>query len=307
MNVVHSDPSRESGWKKPTDEGTICGTAIIRYVLDHAVSARDGAEMIVAKAWMPNPDKLGGYSLHYMLTDGDETWIVEDGYARNVSDFKIKAMTNFRCFDVNKTTSEIPNSYSFTWDSDGNIDLNPTTGLASYDKYGAGVERYKSVINAVNNNMSIGGLGEDGMKNLMDSIRYSEAYRSPLNPSWPSEFAGVERVEGGTLITVDETEEQIKWYSHYDVHNRWVNRKRDSTIQFWQTVHSSIYDIANKTLIVRTQENFGKEYVFKLPGNISYSVLELQKNKADKLTPTQEHKNPTLGDMAKAMGWIDDE
>lgn len=46
--------------------------------------------------------------------------------------------------------------------------------------------------------------------------------------------------------------------------NKYLNRRRKNKHDAWQTVHNSIYNIENKKLYLRAQEE-DKVYTFKLP------------------------------------------
>ena len=91
----------------------------VRWVLDHATSARSAAAELAGRVYIPDSMKRRGYSAHFAVCDRDESWIVEDGVAaireRNVP----AVVTNFRVLD-------------------------PT------EPYGTGYERYLMLTNAAN-------------------------------------------------------------------------------------------------------------------------------------------------------------
>ena len=82
----------------------------VRWVLDHAPSAGWAASNLAAKVYIPDALKRKGYSAHFMVADERETWIVEDGTARNYT-AKTKVLTNFRVFDMETTDDPYGTGY----------------------------------------------------------------------------------------------------------------------------------------------------------------------------------------------------
>lgn len=211
-----------------------CAVGAVRQVLDRARTAREGADIIASGAWMPAPDKLGNYSLHFMVTDASHTFVVEDGVVIDITDDEVKAMTNFRL-----------GSRVFP-DEAGHADADR---IASYDPYGTGVERYNELVDYVKSASE-----ETGMREWLTRLVFSDAYgESPLTGSTPrpSEFAGAE-ISRDHFAKINETEAIEAWFKSSRVHEKWALRERDG--KFWQTVHSAVYDVASRMVSVVVQE-----------------------------------------------------
>ena len=86
INVIPRDPSKD-----PARGGdrNLNALAVVRCVLDNFTTAREAAEYIAAHYFIPDGS---ADSYHWMIADGDETWIVEDGAAFDGA----TAMTNYR-------------------------------------------------------------------------------------------------------------------------------------------------------------------------------------------------------------------
>lgn len=211
-----------------------CAVGAVRQVLDRARTAQEGADIIASGAWMPAPDKLGGYSLHFMITDASHTFVVEDGVVIDITDDDAKAMTNFRL-----------GSRSFL-DEAGFADVNR---IASYDPFGTGVERYNDLVTYARfSSQAI------GMREWLTGFKYSDAYVSTLpggTTARPSDFAGTE-ISGDRFAKVNETEAIRAWFVSARVREKWLDRARDG--KFWQTVHSAVYDTEARTVSVVVQE-----------------------------------------------------
>lgn len=91
----------------------------VRWVLDHAASARDAAAELAARVYIPESMKRRGYSAHFAVCDASESWVVEDGIAERRPSGVPAVMTNFRVLD-------------------------PT------EPYGTGYERYATLTNEAN-------------------------------------------------------------------------------------------------------------------------------------------------------------
>lgn len=228
--VVHGKGSEDILWHGKE----FCAVGAVRHVLDRARTAEEGADIIASEAWMPASEKLGGYSLHFMVTDEAHTFIVEDGVVIDITDDDVKAMTNFRL-----------GSRSFL-DETGHADVDK---IASYDPYGTGVERYNVLIDYAKVISE-----EVGMRMWLTGLRYSDAYKENVltgSTPRPSEFAGTE-ISRDRFAKINETEAIKAWFKSAKVHEKWALRERDG--KFWQTVHSAVYDAAARTVSVVVQE-----------------------------------------------------
>lgn len=194
INVVASDEAMDAGWS-----GTnLCALGAVRYVLDHFDCASNAAHYVAANAYIPGKMRDAGYGFHFMVGDGHETWVVEDGVAHNATKDGRVAMTNFRLY-------------------------------ADDDPYGTGYERYDILTNGQN----------------ISAAWFKEAYRRPF--SRPTEFASAELGITHTMTNA------LKAWADANIPQgapETLNRNGKS----WQTVHSSVYDISNRTVRIAVQE-----------------------------------------------------
>lgn len=199
INVV---PANGAEWETQTSTRDLNAVGAVRYVLDNAQTAAQGAAYIAAHVYIPEAMKRMGYSAHYMIADASETWIVEDGVAYSTEVEGIpNVMTNFR--------------------------------VLSADEFGTGYERYQ--------------LLSLSASDITDAW-FTKAYEKEQAWPWPTEFAGSEDGEGKIPHTA--TERLQAWADAHVIPELPVERNK----QFWQTVHTSKYDIANKTLTIAVQE-----------------------------------------------------
>ena len=224
----------------------IHAVSVVRYVLDHAKSAAHGVELL------KNMDIYGGYGtwgLHWMLSDAKETYIIEciDGelVARNDTD---NIMTNFY---VNY------GSYSkfskFAAQKGQTVVGKVYEGFPVLTPRACGVERYA----ILKEHYEEGAKSAEGMSHLMERVKYTQAYEADTNPFWYTEYT-----EGNLTIAnapMDFKAATQHGFDTYKMHDRNIQPNN-----FWQTWHTAVYDLANKTLRLNVQEDYTKHYDFKL-------------------------------------------
>ena len=220
--------------------------AVVRYVLDHAKSAAHGVELL------KNMDIYGGYGtwgIHWMLADEKETYIIEciDGelVARNDTD---NIMTNFY-------VNYAPNTrYAKHIAKTGQTVAGKTyKGFPILTPHACGVERYA----ILKEHYAEGGKSAAGMARLMERVKYTQMYEAATEPFWYTEYT-----EGNLTIAnapMDFKEVVQSSIDTYKLHDR--NIQPDN---FWQTWHTAVYDLANRTLRLNIQEDYSKHYDFKL-------------------------------------------
>ena len=125
-------------------------------------------------------------------------------------------------------------------------------------KYSAGIERYDILSNGYEDADN-----KRGMINLMKSVRYSNAYNAETSPAWYSEFVGDLSSQGYGDLSINSPKTDFEPFFEV-VSDLYANKQRDGV--FWQTVHTSVYDIDQKMLWVSVQEN-NEEYKFVLETN----------------------------------------
>jgi hypothetical protein len=233
---------RSTNYGKPR----IHAVSVVRYVLDHATSAAHGVELL------KNMDIYGGYGswgLHWMLSDEKETYIIEciDGelVARNDTD---NIMTNFYV-----------NYGSYSKYSKFAAQKGQTVAGKNYENFpvltphACGVERYA----ILKEHYAEGGESAEGMARLMERVKYTQAYEADTNPFWYTEFT-----DGDLSIAsapMDFKPVIQACMDTYKMHDRNIQPNN-----FWQTWHTAVYDLANRTLRLNIQENYSSHYDFKL-------------------------------------------
>ncbi len=220
--------------------------AVVRYVLDHAESAAHGVELL------KNMDIYGGYGswgLHWMLSDEKETYIIEciDGelVARNDTD---NIMTNFY-------VNYAPNTpYAKHIARTGQTAAGKTyEGFPILTPHACGVERYA----ILKEHYAEGGESAEGMARLMERVKYTQTYEADTKPFWYTEYT-----EGNLTIASAPMDFQPAIQACMDTY-----KLHDRNIQpnnFWQTWHTAVYDLANRTLRLNIQEDYSRHYDFKL-------------------------------------------
>lgn len=172
---------------------------------------------------------LGEYGLHYMISDPKETYIVE------FLDNKLVYYRGEAVCDSNVMT----NLFS--------------TLLPEITPHGSGIERY-----ALLQEHYAEGSTLEGMAKLMQRVKYTNTYDLSYQPFWYSEYVAKQ-------YTNDTPKEDLMKIAEY-CNKDFQRHKRDGT--FWHSVHTSVYDIQNKTLRLYVQEDFDHPFNFKLSDEV---------------------------------------
>lgn len=229
VNVIPYDPG-----SSPTQgvTRTLHAFGVVRYALDNFGSAREAAECVAARYYVP---KGSEYSYHWSFSDAEGSWIVEDGRCTKATQGQVMSMsmTNFRIWRIAR----------FVDPDTGRIDR---SALAAEDPYGTGVERFETMY------------GTDGVAAALEAVAYTKTYLATTEPRRITEFAseGVARVDESAALSNAAAQVIAAWPGREAARKQGV---------WWQTVHSSIYDIERLTLAIAVQEEFGKRYVFAAP------------------------------------------
>ena len=224
----------------------IHAVAVVRYVLDHAKTAAHGVELL------KNMDICGGYGtwgLHWMLSDEKETYIIEciDGelVARNDTD---NIMTNFYV-NYAPNTSYAKHIAQAGQTVAGKI----YEGFPILTPHACGVERYA----ILKEHYDEGGKSAEGMSRLMERVKYTQSYEAGTNPFWYTEFT-----EGN--LTIANAPMDFKTVIQHSIDTYKLHDRNIQPNNFWQTWHTAVYDLANRTLRLNIQEDYSKHYDFKL-------------------------------------------
>lgn len=236
-------------------KGDLCMNMLPRFVLDNYASAREAIDDIRNhwSVYMKPSELLGHYEVHYMIGDPNETYIVEfynnEMYVEktDTDGGKLAVMTNFYIKGINLIDGKI-----------GNVGEN----LSGLTPNGSGVDRYNILVDAYESAAE----SKDAMMEAMESVWYSKAY--DRNNHWYSEFVGspdrIADPDGSVLLTMNDPAE--KYENVLNIIDGWYDNRNRDEWKVWHTTHTSVYDIRNRRLHLRFQENEieDKEYVFEI-------------------------------------------
>lgn len=228
-----------------SEEVEICSLMLVRYILDHFATAQEAAEYIRdhMAVYMPTNLLQMNYETHFMIADENKTYLVEFiGNETVISEMTNSYMTNFYLSDVvlNEdgkvyTPADIENGH---FASENNITDN-----------GSGLERYNLIVDNYSSANS-----KNGMRELMNKLKYTNTYKSSTDPFWYTEFVGVNN------LTADSEPDDFANTIAY-CKGLYDSRVRNS--KTWQTTHSVVYDIAERKAYIIVQED-DKELEFSL-------------------------------------------
>lgn len=208
----------------------------VRYLLDRAESAEHAVELL------KEVDIVGGfegYSLHWMIADQQHTFIVEIQNGQLVVNHdEYKVLTNFY-MTLGPELAEQTVAGRVMHD------------LPLLNDYAIGVERYDWVRNHYEQ-----GSTEAGMLSLLQSVRATSMYHHGPDDRWYTEFTSETLPITGSAADFEAAfREQLSQYGHRD---------RKEPQGDWITWHTSIYDIAGRSLSLYSQEEYGTKYQFRL-------------------------------------------
>lgn len=125
-------------------------------------------------------------------------------------------------------------------------------------EHALGLERYNIISSMYDSANTF-----DGMKNLMENIRYSRKYDLTTDPFWYSEYHGSLTNDGKTYLSISSPREDFTSAIETAIKNYNLN-KRDSSLDIWKTIYTAIYDKPNKSLTLYLNENYEKKFEFSL-------------------------------------------
>lgn len=242
-NIVHLDneesPTTEIVAKKE-EKDRINAFMLPRFILDKFSTAQKAIDYLINYTTIYFSDNVisASYQSHFLLGDYDSTYVLEfiNG---EIHIIQTNYITNFNIYGVEfKSNGELIKPYI----------------QSGINKYGFGLERWNIITSKKDSCNTL-----EGMRELLDSIKYSNCY--DLNNFWYSETVCMNEDDHTTKITVDSNPENCKNARRAMIAG-YHNKQRDIP-KSWITCHSSIYDIKQKKLYIRNQEN-NIEYNFSL-------------------------------------------
>lgn len=215
----------------------IHSSRIVRYLLDRAESAAHAVEL------MKDVDIVGGFSgygLHWMIADKTDTYVVE------IIDGNLVVNKNEQFYLTNFYLNHGPEI------AEQSVAGTVFENVPLLNDYAIGVERWCILRDRYSSLSSV-----EDMAELLESVRATATYDTANDPLWYSECIG-----GALSIhseTADFEKELARQIRLFEVRDR-ANPQGD-----WITWHSSIYDIANRTLYVYSQEDYTVRFQISAP------------------------------------------
>lgn len=222
-NIV---PEGDVGSTVGTNPGgmRLCSAIIPRYLLDNAGSVEEAVALLQAADIYSYQDEEGPFELHFMISDPEKTAVVEFIDNKMIVLYDENIMTNFYL------------------------------SLDDYTEHAMGIERYEILVD---------GYGavtdESSMLDLMKEVWYSRSY-TQTDPAWLSEDYGTVYNEKGEVFGRSSDLEDFRKVLEEE-QARFIGRTRDGTT--WQTVHTSLFNLEDRSLKVIAQEN-GELFTFSL-------------------------------------------
>ena len=255
---------------------------IPRYLLDYATNAAHAVELLQGRTLFGSGG--GNYLLHFMVSDPDETLVIEIILGKVVAR-RQEIMTNFNVnWDnaLQKTVTDVDGwGRDHFWPIDrferGKTDVGELTKL--YTPCAMGIERYGELLA----NYDACGPSLDDMMALVKRVKYSQMYDKNMTNFWYSEWC--------------EYDEKIRNEDFYSMNWSWNDgSKLDDWIQSgledaaydladferartnltqrsetWITGHANVYDIEKCMFRMIVQEDYAHTYDFWLeppPGSV---------------------------------------
>ncbi len=197
---------------------------VVRYILDNAGSAAEGVELLKGRNLVNKPDVS---TLHWMIADPKESYVVEivDNQMRVVKN--PKAMTNYYL------------------------------SVDGYTPHACGIERMDVIKKGYDKATSV-----EGMRGLMQSVHYTQAYKKSTKPFWYSEHYFYDTATANDY-NIDTPKDKLQAYVD-EIVEAFSRCTRDNPDGFWETVYTSVYDMSRQMLRISIHEDYSKYWDFKL-------------------------------------------
>lgn len=228
----------------------LSGCMIPRHILDHFKSAQEAVDDI-ANNWdifMPHNDKFNE-EMHFIVADKNDTFIIE------FADNEVKVVKNGDSPVVKSRRAWMTNFkvYQSSYKESGVLD-----DWSTVEAHGAGLERSDYIANFLDE--INGEATQDDLRNLLYGIRYSQAYELKTEeglPQWKTELCGIYSQED-----LKVTDPITDFKRVFDImQSMYTGRDRSNPVT-WQSVHSSIYNLTDKSLTLYTQEDYDNPITF---------------------------------------------
>lgn len=229
----------------------LCSLMLPRYILDHFTAATEAVHWLkdYASIFVPQYLEDMKYEMHFMIADTNNTYCLE--FVNNVVEIidisEAPYMTNFFLHGITRNSDG--KVYTPADVHDGYLP-SVENGITSL---GSGLERYNLIVDNYD-----GCNDKEGMLGLIKKLLYTNSYKSSTDPFWFTEFVGERN------LTVDDIPENYTLVVNGAM-NAFANRKRiGASVPTWQTVHATVYDIAQKKMYLIAQEFVDTIYEYTL-------------------------------------------
>lgn len=246
----------------------ISASFAVRYILDRANSAQEAADIFTSTNWYVSDNAHAkGFEMHFFVSDPTTTYCLyfknNTAYAHILGDtscpptsvWRQKIMSNFKLNDdiiLVGNNSPLWTPYNRS---------NPSYTITGLEKYSSGLERYNAAYEMIYDP----GFVSD-MNDYAKYIRYETgAYMNSL----PDKYK-----HASDLVGVYGLTNESSWADFAaglsTVATSFAAHERNGI--FWQTVHTAVYDLVNKSVKIYGQEELhpqtaleGTEFNFKFP------------------------------------------
>lgn len=246
INVV---PKGDKGITKgthPEYNTSVCELMLPRYILDNYASAREAIEELdKINIYAPKLDNFH-YEVHLMVSDATESYIVE---------FIENELVVHKVYGDNPTYPAIMTNFyvtDVTTDSEGlvTINRNGEDNVSGITPNGSGLERHNIAANWLKTTTAEG----DIYDLMANQLKYTHTYTNEGQDVWYTELVGSPIAKGSKELTTCSS--PIEDYSYsLSVTRDWYQHKDRNNPNIWQTVHTSIYDLNDKSLVLINQED----------------------------------------------------
>lgn len=237
---VNEVPAGDCAYTEGTNPGAkrLCSVLAARYVLDYADSVDEAVRLLSERDIFSIEMDDEPYEIHLMLADREKTAVVEFVNNKMVVLYDQPIMTNYYL-----STPELTD-------------------------HAEGVERYRILEEAYHDGMS-----EEEILAVLKDVYYSRLYDPDTEPGWYSElYDGTYHNAAGEELTIHS---DLSEFGDVLAMERegYDSRTRDGT--YWQTCHTSVYNMEEGTLTLRVQES---DEVYRFALNRG-DATQLQKEK----------------------------
>lgn len=259
INIVPHAPG-----SKFNETGDLSSQCVVRYVLDNAGSVEEAITLLGARTICQSIVKLAGDQTHYMISDSEQTAVVEFDQGQMVVTYFKKTDKGF--YSDNNTPAIMTNLYDFAIERWGL----GTDEFFNHHPFAMGVERWNTIQSQYDN-------AANGVKanfDIAQSVWYFKNFMADKT-AWYSENAlatgygkdsiGWYYMENNARVACEDYQEAQLGFWNSFMESYWSNyaevygTKADPHVKgndYWETSHTVVYDLAAKKGYVVPFENF---------------------------------------------------